>query len=152
MAEFIAVSKGLKQWSRSRVERYPRMTIGRAGLLVGLYKHGAPIGMAQFGAVNDLSKRSMTVIVDGLVREGLVRRSPHPSDGRVTLVELTAEGEELVTTELIPAHAETAALLDELSLDERQKFIRVLGRVSELLEERDVRVSLPFLDGKSALT
>ena len=38
-----------------------------------------------------LSKQTMTTMVRLLEREGLVRRRPDPTDGRATLVELTAK-------------------------------------------------------------
>lgn len=36
-------------------------------------------------------------LVDRLERDALVRRVPHPEDGRSSLIELTAEGARLVT-------------------------------------------------------
>lgn len=41
---------------------------------------------------------SVTNAADRLEGAGLVRRTPHPSDGRTTLIELTDEGRELVET------------------------------------------------------
>ena len=38
---------------------------------------------------------SVTNIIDRLEQQGLVRRLPHPTDGRTTLAEITDEGRSL---------------------------------------------------------
>ena len=40
----------------------------------------------------EVSPRNVTGLVDGLVRTGFVRREPHPTDRRATLVHLTDQG------------------------------------------------------------
>ncbi|TIF65541.1 MarR family winged helix-turn-helix transcriptional regulator, partial [Legionella pneumophila] len=40
----------------------------------------------------EVSPRNVTGLVDGLVRTGFVRREPHPTDRRATLVHLTDRG------------------------------------------------------------
>ncbi|WP_256362062.1 MarR family winged helix-turn-helix transcriptional regulator [Streptomyces sp. TRM70350] len=43
---------------------------------------------------------AMTVLVDGLEKEGLVRRVGHPHDRRIKPVELTQAGRQVVEQEL----------------------------------------------------
>jgi DNA-binding MarR family transcriptional regulator len=48
--------------------------------------------MSALGAARDLTPRSMTGLVHGLEKEGLMRRTRHADDRRVTLVSLTPAG------------------------------------------------------------
>ncbi|MDQ6753649.1 MAG: MarR family transcriptional regulator [Actinomycetota bacterium] len=69
---------------------------------------------------------SVTNAVDRLESAGLVRRSPHPTDGRTTLIELSPEGREL-------ARGATAALNAEVfgrpgfAHDDVETLIRIFG-------------------------
>lgn len=58
---------------------------------------------------------SVTSIVDRLQADGLVRRLPSPDDGRVTLVELTTAGADLVEKATATLNAE---IFEPLDLDE----------------------------------
>jgi DNA-binding MarR family transcriptional regulator len=51
--------------------------------------------MNKASALLQVHPTSVTNAVDRLQTAGLVVRSPHPSDGRTTLIELTAEGRTL---------------------------------------------------------
>jgi DNA-binding MarR family transcriptional regulator len=69
----------------------------------------------------------VTNAVDRLEKAGLVVRSPHPTDGRTTLIELTSEGRTL-------AKRATAALNSEVfgqsgfEDGDVEQLIQVLGR------------------------
>ncbi len=55
----------------------------------------APDGRLSPGALEDnmlIAQYSLSRLIDRLQREGLVRRLPHPEDGRKQLVEITAKG------------------------------------------------------------
>ncbi|GAA4380882.1 MarR family winged helix-turn-helix transcriptional regulator [Agromyces bauzanensis] len=69
---------------------------------------------------------SVTNTVDRLSRDGLVRREPHPTDGRAALLSLTAEGRELVeqaTSALNAVFAEPGLPDDDLL-----QLVRILAR------------------------
>jgi len=109
LRSFGTVYKGLRQCVRSHVAAQPGITVGRAGLLLGLLEQDEPVGMGALGAAHDLTPRSMTVLVHGLEREGLVRRTRHADDRRVTLVSLTPAGRAIPSQQLIPAWQQAAA-------------------------------------------
>lgn len=74
-----------------------RLSFARFELLrlLAFTKHGSlPISKASTRLQVHVS--SVTHAIDRLGEAGLVRRRPHPTDGRTTLVEVTAEGRELV--------------------------------------------------------
>ena len=73
------------------------LTFARYEVLVLLHfsRRGA-LPMGKMGERLMIHPTSVTNLVDRLEEAGLVRRLPHPSDGRTTLVELTASGRSLV--------------------------------------------------------
>ncbi|MBV9448305.1 MAG: MarR family transcriptional regulator [Streptosporangiaceae bacterium] len=140
---FGGISKGLREWVRSRLGIEPGVTVGRAGLLLGLLERGEPVSMSAFGAAHDLTPRSMTVLVSGLEREGLIQRSAHPRDGRVTLLSLTAAGRAIATEQLVPARKEAAALFNDLSERDRAELLRLIREVDGHLARRGIETPTP---------
>jgi DNA-binding MarR family transcriptional regulator len=90
-----------------------------------------PYGMTELGAVLGLAKSSLSGLVDRTERNGLVRRTPNPTDSRTTTVSLTAQGRRLAGR----FYAETCRRIDALpaGLDdaERDVLAALLRRVVE---------------------
>ena len=57
-----------------------------------------PVTMSALAEAEQVRPPTMTRLVDGLERRGLVRRVSHAADGRVQLVEATAAGKRLLNT------------------------------------------------------
>ncbi len=69
------------------------LTFARYELLALLsFARNGSLPMKKASTLLQVHPTSITNAVDRLQDAGLVRRSPHPTDGRTTLVELTAEG------------------------------------------------------------
>jgi DNA-binding MarR family transcriptional regulator len=68
----------------------------------------------------------VTNAVDRLEKAGLVVRSPHPTDGRTTLIELTAEGRTLAkrATAVLNTQVFSSSGFAEGDVDQ---LIRILG-------------------------
>jgi DNA-binding MarR family transcriptional regulator len=143
LRSFGAVNKGLRQWVRLHIGTGPGMTIGRAGLLLGLLERDEPVSMSTLGTARDQTPRAMTVLVSGLEKEGLVRRTRHPDDQRITLVSLTPAGRALASQQLLPAGRQAAALFSELSEHDRAELLRLLGEVARHLELHGIDTPLP---------
>jgi DNA-binding MarR family transcriptional regulator len=62
--------------------------------LLSFARSGA-LPMNKASALLQVHPTSVTNAVDRLQKAGLVIRSPHPTDGRTTLIELTTEGRTL---------------------------------------------------------
>ena len=77
-----------------------------------------------------LSGASITKISETLSRRGLLERRRSERDGRVVLLELTAEGRALVDAELPNRLADDADVLAPLSADERGQLVDLLRRIS----------------------
>lgn len=71
---------------------------------------------------------SVTSTVDRLVRDGLVRREKHPTDGRATVLAITDAGRELVerATEALNAQAFADVGLDEADAAD---LVRIIARL-----------------------
>jgi DNA-binding MarR family transcriptional regulator len=81
---------------RLRVEdKAMGLTAPRASALSVLVFRG-PITMSALAEAERVRRPTITRLVDGLERRGLVRRVSHAADGRVQLVEATAAGKRLL--------------------------------------------------------
>lgn len=110
-------------------ERSPRMmSETRFGMLEALY-HLGPLCQQELGEKILTSKANVTMIVDKLSAQGLVRRTAHPENRRMVLVELTDAGAAFVK-ESLPDRVDRIRLaFDHLDSDERKE----LGRLCKKL-------------------
>jgi DNA-binding MarR family transcriptional regulator len=107
---------------------------GDYGVLVHLSEApGHKLRMCDLAAALHLSPSGLTRRLDGLVRDGLVRREPAPGDKRVSLAALTPAGLEKLKA-AAPDHVESVRrhYLDHLSRTQ----IRQLGAILTSLQRR----------------
>ena len=84
-----------------------------------------------------LSPRNMTALVDSLEVEGLVRRQPHPTDRRATVVELTEDGAAAACeTVLIPQMGAMSCLFTDLDPEEQKRFSAALATLRTGMKRR----------------
>ncbi|QDU60482.1 putative HTH-type transcriptional regulator YusO [Planctomycetes bacterium Pan216] len=131
VAEF---GKSYARWLRDQLE-HTGTTPARARLMMVL-KCGGAQKMSRIGEQLSVTPRSVTKLVDGLEREGLVAREPSPHDRRATLVHLTESGERVCKESMLANHAAAAELYDELSERERRDFARVIRKLQQSLTQR----------------
>ncbi|MCA4134246.1 MarR family winged helix-turn-helix transcriptional regulator [Arthrobacter sp. M4] len=103
------------------------LTFARYELLALLsFARSGALPMNKASALLQVHPTSVTNAVDRLEKAALVTRSPHPTDGRTTLIELTAEGRTV-------SKRATAALNSEVfgqsgfSEDDVEELIRIFG-------------------------
>jgi DNA-binding MarR family transcriptional regulator len=77
-----------------------------------------------------ISSSAVTQLVNGLEAEGLLLRAPDRSDGRKTLIQLTARGAELYRRFDQARLAGAAAMLEPLSDDEVAEIAQVLSKLT----------------------
>ncbi|ORA59454.1 MarR family winged helix-turn-helix transcriptional regulator [Mycobacteroides franklinii] len=136
----LKVSKAATQWTKSNIPTNGGMTVPRAAVLVGLSTRTEPAGMSELGEYLGMSPRNMTVLIDGLEKENLVRRVPHERDRRITCVEITDAGKEITKVELGPSELVSAALFDDLPAREQAELLRLLTKVAESLRARGIDI------------
>ncbi|WP_435216152.1 MarR family winged helix-turn-helix transcriptional regulator [Streptomyces sp. bgisy034] len=94
-----------------------------------------------------ISKGTLTGVARTLEGRGLVKRAGHPGDGRLVLLSLTEEGEELMRR-LFPAfNEEEAFVAGQLSDEECRTVAEGLRRVVIQVEEQGEERRLALLDG-----
>lgn len=86
-----------------------------------------------------ITRGTMTKVLDSLERAGLVRRTSHPHDRRMLLVEITGEGRRCMNELLPRLHRLEVGWFDVLTPDEQETVVRLLGKVQARFQElRDI--------------
>jgi DNA-binding MarR family transcriptional regulator len=92
--------------------------------------YAGPLAIGALASAEGVAAPTMTRLVDGLERDGLVRRRRDPADARGVLVEATAAGKRILTRGRAQRVETLAASLSALSADE----LAAIGRGAELIE------------------
>ena len=134
--EFAAFGPCYMKWVRSRLGEggisYARMR------LLGALHCGGPQIMSSISDELGVTRRNITALVDALEEEGLVRRKPHPTDRRATVIELTPKGFE-TTESMYEGHREAVAeLFTDLSEEDLSELVRLLGSLREALRQKEI--------------
>jgi DNA-binding MarR family transcriptional regulator len=100
------------------------------GLVLLLFSKRGSLPLGIMGQRLMIHPASVTNIIDRLEVQGLVRRSPHPTDGRTTLAEITEAGRRLAreATEAVNDVAFGLGRLDVQDLEDLQRIIGKLRR------------------------
>jgi DNA-binding MarR family transcriptional regulator len=117
----------------SSFRRWRRTLIGDASsyarmrLLCELHRDG-PQRMADLASALDVTPRNVTTLVDGLERDGIVQRRPHPTDRRATVIELTDSAHGAVERSM-EHEAAIGELFEKLTPVDRATLIRLIGEL-----------------------
>ena len=95
------------------------VTLTHLAALSTLKRHG-PMSPGELAAHERVQPPSMTRVVVALEGMGLVTRTPHPTDGRQVVIDLTPAAETLLTDEARAREAWLAGRLQQLSPEERE--------------------------------
>ena len=102
------------------------MSFGRARAIRRLARR--PMSMRELADAMDIDPPNATVLVTDLEAQGLVRRKPHPTDGRAKVVEATRKGKALARrADAILATPPPG--LRALGADDLEALRRILERV-----------------------
>ena len=137
--EFSAFGPVWIQYMRSRLHA---MSQSRMRLLATLEKHGPQI-MSRLKDELCVTAKSITGLVDHLEADGLVRRTPHPSDRRATVVEITPAGSAAFAASWDEFVAETVDVFLVLPPEDREALARILGAVREEVVRRSTEAAAP---------
>ena len=100
------------------------MSFGRARAIRRLARR--PMSMREFAEAMDIDPPNATVLVSDLEEQGLVKRKPHPTDGRAKVVEATRKGKALARrADAILATPPPA--LSELPAEDLETLRRILS-------------------------
>ena len=105
-------------------------------VLAAVMKHG-PIPMSEIGKRMDVSKPYMTVLVDKLIREGLVERIPDKNDRRVINVAITKSGRDTLKVFRRNARKTVMENLSSLTSDDVSALHESLKTIRDIASRLD---------------
>lgn len=85
---------------------------------------GGPVTLGQLARAEQVRPPTMTKIVTGLEREGLVERKPDPSDGRLTRIVATSKGQRILIEGRARRVKSLTAAVEQLSATELARLHR----------------------------
>jgi DNA-binding MarR family transcriptional regulator len=112
----LSVMRFSRRLRNQRVDR--SVTLTHLAALSTLKRHGA-MSPGELAGHERVQPPSMTRVVVALEGMGLVTRSPHPTDGRQVVIELTPAAEELLSAEARAREAWLTGMLLQLTAEER---------------------------------
>ena len=112
----LAVMRFSRRLRNQRVDQ--SVTLTHLAALSTLKRHGA-MSPGELAGHERVQPPSMTRVVVALEGMGLVTRSPHPTDGRQVIIDLTPAAEALLTAEARAREAWLTGMLERLSVEER---------------------------------
>lgn len=111
--------------------------------LLWVLQHAGPSTQQTLARLCEVTPRNITGLVDALERSGHVRRTPHPTDRRAVLVELT-EAASSTMTEMQEEHTQlNDTLLAAIAPEDRAAVERGLAAVVAHLESLVTAAAMP---------
>ncbi len=109
--------------------RARRLTPSTFSALLVLAEAGEPLAPKEIGRRMLVPAQTLTSVLDGLERRGLLQRSPNPRDRRSVLVSLTEEGREALLGAAGAVVPEEVALLRAVPRADQQALLALLRSV-----------------------
>lgn len=120
---------------KASLDRYG-ITEGRLRVMGHLLDRREPATHSELAVASGVTKGTVTGLIDGLERDGHVRRLACEHDRRVSLIELTEEGERALKT-ILPGHLRRLSqLVGSINKDEQQVLMNLLEKVRTGLCEK----------------
>lgn len=135
VAALAAFGPSYLRWVESRM-RASGISFSRARL-VGVLGIRSPRMMSELSDELNVTRHNITVLVDALERDGIVRRRAHPTDRRATLVSLTEKGRNISTEAFPEGVSEVSELFETLSKRDQREFLRIVHSLRAELQKRD---------------
>lgn len=121
------------KWIRANLKEVEGITPPRLTVLAALFGKGPQI-MAELADRLDVSARNVTVLVDGMERDGFLRREAHPTDRRATVITLTKKGQDLAESILGAHEAAVGRLFTALDAGTAAELQQTLDRLLAWLD------------------
>ena len=112
----LAVMRFSRRLRNQRVDT--SVTLTHLAALSTLKRHGA-MSPGELASHERVQPPSMTRVVVALEGKGLVTRTPHPTDGRQVVIDLTPAAEDLLSAEARAREAWLSGQLHQLSAEDR---------------------------------
>ena len=104
---------------------------GRYAVLMALDVHRPSLAPSEIADHLNVTRGTVTGLIDGLERDGLVIHQSDGTDRRRKDIKLTPKGEALIDRALPDIFQRMADLTGPLTLEERRVAIRLLGKIED---------------------
>lgn len=100
-----------------------------------------PVNLADLADQAHVTRATMTGLIDTLVRDGYVSRSPAAEDRRMTLVRLTEAGKSFLNSILPDYFRRIATVMGQLAEPERKSLVALMGKIQPAIPT--IRAAMP---------
>lgn len=105
------------------------LTLAQFGVLEVLY-HLGPMKIGDVIAKTLSTSGNMTVVIKNLEKENWIQRTIDPADGRVNVIQLTIQGEQVIAA-VFPQHLnQLDKMLVNLDLADKKQLIQLLKKLN----------------------
>ncbi|MDY6807475.1 MarR family transcriptional regulator [Gordonia sp. HNM0687] len=101
--------------------------------------HEGPMTPGALALAERVQPPSMTRVIASLSDLGMVKREPHPTDGRQAIVTLSQKGSEVIAAERDAREEWLSDRLEELSPEERAALASVVPIINKIITSDDDR-------------
>lgn len=103
----------------------------RIRILVELMKEGGTMLPSKLAQTIGVTKPNISLLLTPLEHEGLIRRDPHPRDGRKSVITITSEGQHLLLHNLPANRQRISEKMNVLSELELKQLLGLLQKLKE---------------------
>ena len=111
---------------------------GQGRILFVLWKADR-LTVTEIGARTSLAKNTVSIVIDGMVRKGLVERKTNPENRRQSVISLTAYAKSLQDRYETVSRKMNLLFYRGFSAEEQQAFERSLSRILDTLRQAERR-------------
>ncbi|MGG4094440.1 MarR family winged helix-turn-helix transcriptional regulator [Paenibacillus lautus] len=103
----------------------------RIRILVELMKEGGTMLPSKLAQKIGVTKPNISLLLTPLEHEGLIRREPHPRDGRKSVITITSEGQRLLIHNLPENRQRISDKMNVLTEPELKQLLGLLQKLKE---------------------
>jgi DNA-binding MarR family transcriptional regulator len=105
------------------------LSYGRFMILCLLSRENLPVPVCKLAEMAGVTTPTVSAVLSGMVRDGLVRREESPEDRRVVRIGLTPEGQKVLDDVLPSLFLAQSDVMSGLNQDELKALITLLSKV-----------------------
>ncbi|KUP23545.1 MarR family transcriptional regulator [Paenibacillus sp. DMB5] len=109
------------------------------GVLIFVEKQEEPVTPLMISSFFRISKPSVTVMINSLIRQQYLHKAASATDGRSYTVSLTAEGRKLVESTAAEYYRSMELLEEQMGSAEFAKFIGLMQQATEIISRETGR-------------
>lgn len=136
----LQVTRGVEAQLRENFREQFASTLPRFDVMAALQRYPKGLKMSELSGVLKVSNGNVTGIVDRLVSDGLIIRSPVPGDRRALLVRLTRRGEEEFAHQAASHQQWIDDLLSVIDQDEADNVLCSMEKIVPTIAKKDKKL------------